>query len=219
MSAGGPGFEAARPTEASGWIKQASVYFRIILLVSHALHGKLIAGSVSASSWAMVLQSLGSLRALGRSLLLRRAADWWPCCRLMGGSGCCLPTLRLLLALVPQDQRGTGRSTPITPDSLPRRGSPEEQAQYLKFFRADSIVRDAEMIRRATVPQNGSSGGRWSILGQSFGGFCCATYLSLAPEGLVEVLITGGIPPGIAQPCCADDGTRVAGAYGCRWVC
>ena len=41
---------------------------------------------------------------------------------------------------------------------------------------------------------------------QSFGGFCAATYLSLAPEGLVEVLMTGGIPPGIDQPCSAEDG-------------
>lgn len=106
-------------------------------------------------------------------------------------------------------------------DNLAARGTPEQQARYLKFFRrvaysgnlttfhcllvdqrwrlraagtvwgaelvwqavcsssqcsnhcafaacrADSIVRDAELIRRAVV-----SGGRWSILGQSFGGFC-----------------------------------------------
>src|SRR5260370_26580923 len=32
------------------------------------------------------------------------------------------------------------------------------------------------------------------MLGQSFGGFCAVTYLSLAPEGLREVLITGGLP-------------------------
>lgn len=49
------------------------------------------------------------------------------------------------------------------------------------------------MIRRALVPQAGGAlgGGRWSLLGQSFGGFCCATYLSLAPEALTEVLMTG----------------------------
>ena len=28
-----------------------------------------------------------------------------------------------------------------------------------------------------------SSDGRWTILGQSFGGFCALTYLSIAPEG------------------------------------
>jgi hypothetical protein len=32
------------------------------------------------------------------------------------------------------------------------------------------------------------------VLGQSFGGFCAVTYLSVAPEGLREVLITGGLP-------------------------
>ncbi|MGA2925644.1 MAG: alpha/beta fold hydrolase [Solirubrobacteraceae bacterium] len=84
------------------------------------------------------------------------------------------------------DQRGTGRSTPV--GALPGR-TPEQQAAYLAHFRADSIVRDAESIRRALGVQ------RWSVLGQSFGGFCVTTYLSLAPEGLREALITGGLPP------------------------
>jgi pimeloyl-ACP methyl ester carboxylesterase len=77
------------------------------------------------------------------------------------------------------DQRGTGRSSPVaTGDS-----------GYLAHFRADSIVRDAELFREAL------GGDRWSVLGQSFGGLCATTYLSLAPEGLSEVLITGGVPP------------------------
>lgn len=83
-------------------------------------------------------------------------------------------------------------------------GPPARPSRVLR--RADSIVRDAELIRRAVVPPGSPSAGRWSLLGQSFGGFCCATYLSLAPEGLVEVLMTGGIPPGITQPCSAEDG-------------
>ena len=33
------------------------------------------------------------------------------------------------------------------------------------------------------------------MLGQSFGGLCVTTYLSIAPEGLREALITGGLPP------------------------
>jgi hypothetical protein len=33
----------------------------------------------------------------------------------------------------------------------------------------------------------------------SFGGFCVTTYLSIAPEGLREALITGGVPP-IGRP-------------------
>ena len=47
------------------------------------------------------------------------------------------------------DQRGTGRSTPATRQTLGRLGSAKEQADYLAHFRADSIVRDAEIIRRA----------------------------------------------------------------------
>jgi pimeloyl-ACP methyl ester carboxylesterase len=84
------------------------------------------------------------------------------------------------------DQRGTGRSTPV--GTLPGMTA-QEQADYLSHFRADSIVRDAEWIRREL------GGERWSVLGQSFGGFCLATYLSLAPEGLREALFTGGLPP------------------------
>ncbi|HET8606054.1 MAG TPA: alpha/beta fold hydrolase [Gaiellaceae bacterium] len=84
------------------------------------------------------------------------------------------------------DQRGTGRSTPV--GTLPGL-SPQEQARYLTHFRADSIVRDAEWIRRELGVE------RWSVLGQSFGGFCVTSYLSLAPEGLREALITGGLPP------------------------
>jgi pimeloyl-ACP methyl ester carboxylesterase len=67
--------------------------------------------------------------------------------------------------------------------------SAEEQADYLAHFRADSIVRDAEWIRRELGVEP------WSVLGQSFGGFCVTTYLSLAPQGLREALITGGLPP------------------------
>jgi pimeloyl-ACP methyl ester carboxylesterase len=84
------------------------------------------------------------------------------------------------------DQRGTGRSTPV--GSLPGLTA-QEQADYLAHFRADSIVRDAEWIRRELGVD------RWSVLGQSFGGMCVTTYLSLAPEGLREALITGGVPP------------------------
>jgi pimeloyl-ACP methyl ester carboxylesterase len=84
------------------------------------------------------------------------------------------------------DQRGTGRSTPI--GALPGL-TPADQAQRLTHFRADSIVRDAEWIRRELGVE------RWSVLGQSFGGMCTTTYLSLAPEGLREAFIAGGLPP------------------------
>jgi hypothetical protein len=50
----------------------------------------------------------------------------------------------------------------------------------------------------------GSEEGKWSVLGQSFGGFCAFTYLSFAPHGLAEVLTTGGVPPGVTSACSAD---------------
>lgn len=84
------------------------------------------------------------------------------------------------------DQRGTGRSTPV--GTLPGL-TPQEQYEYLLRHRADAIVRDAEAIRQALGVD------RWSVLGQSFGGFCVLTYLSFAPEGLREAFFTGGLPP------------------------
>ncbi|HSR96671.1 MAG TPA: alpha/beta fold hydrolase [Kofleriaceae bacterium] len=83
------------------------------------------------------------------------------------------------------DQRGTGRSTPV--GSHVPGDTPQAQAEYLTHFRADAIVRDAELIRRELGVD------RWSLLGQSFGGFAGMTYLSIAPEGLREVFITGGL--------------------------
>src|SRR2546422_1438202 len=100
-----------------------------------------------------------------------------------GWMKCALEDYRVLLL----DQRGTGRSTPVGPD-LPG-ATAEDQAAYLTHFRADSIVRDAEVIRSELGVE------RWSLLGQSFGGFTSLTYLSIAPEGLREALITGGLSP------------------------
>ena len=88
------------------------------------------------------------------------------------------------------DQRGTGRSTPVTAQSLARIGDAAAQAEYLRHFRADAIVQDAETIRRELV----GDAGQWSILGQSFGGFCVVRYLSAAPDGVREAIITGGLP-------------------------
>jgi len=86
------------------------------------------------------------------------------------------------------DQRGTGISTPVTAQAL-RNLAPEAQAGYLRHFRADNIVRDAEAIRKQMIGDR-----PWTILGQSYGGFCSMRYLSASPEGLEAVLITGGIP-------------------------
>src|SRR5262249_39759770 len=69
----------------------------------------------------------------------------------------------------------------------------QEQATYMTHLRADGIVRDAELIRQELGVD------RWSVLGQSFGGFCAMTYLSFAPAGLREAFITGGLSP-IGRP-------------------
>ncbi|WP_175407282.1 alpha/beta fold hydrolase [Streptomyces sp. TRM64462] len=100
------------------------------------------------------------------------------------------------------DQRGTGRSTPADRQTLPLRGGPREQAAYLAHFRADSIVRDCELIRPRLT-----GGAPWTVLGQSFGGCCATHYLSTAPEGLDTVLITGGLP---SLDATADDVYRAA---------
>jgi len=118
---GGPGMEAPRPEDKSGWLKRALQEYRVLLL----------------------------------------------------------------------DQRGTGRSTPVNYQTLARFVTPGEQADYLKNFGADSVVRDAESIRRELVGKDT----RWSALGQSYGGFCITHYLSAAPYGLKEAMITGGLPP------------------------
>ena len=105
------------------------------------------------------------------------------------------------------DQRGTGRSTPVTdallgggdgdhdtgsgtaPGSAPDAGaSPEATAEYLTHFRAPDIVRDAEAVREALGTRT------WSTLGQSFGGFVTLSYLTLAPDSLDRVFFTGGLP-------------------------
>ncbi|TEW53642.1 alpha/beta fold hydrolase [Psychromonas sp. RZ22] len=85
------------------------------------------------------------------------------------------------------DQRGTGHSSEISQASLAGL-SAIQQAEYLTHFRADNIVRDAETIRIKLNIE------KWATLGQSFGGFCTLTYLSLFPESLSRCYVTGGIP-------------------------
>jgi pimeloyl-ACP methyl ester carboxylesterase len=94
------------------------------------------------------------------------------------------------------DQRGTGRSTPLNARTVAGMGD-AEIAAYLRLFRADSIVADAELLRARIA------GGRpWETLGQSYGGFITMAYLSQAPEGLSACYVTGGLP-GLAAS--ADD--------------
>jgi pimeloyl-ACP methyl ester carboxylesterase len=122
--------------------------------------------------WLVFLQGgpgMGAQRPVGREAWLDRA----------------LRDFRVLLL----DQRGTGRSTPANWRTLARFQTPQQQADYLAHFRADSIVADAELVR-----QQVTGGEPWAVLGQSFGGFCTVSYLSFAPDGLREAFITGGLP-------------------------
>lgn len=93
------------------------------------------------------------------------------------------------------DQRGTGRSTPVTRQTVDRFASPADLADHLALHRADSIVRDAELVRRALLGER-----TWTVLGESYGGFCAVSYLSHAPDGLAGALISGGLPPLVDRP-------------------
>ena len=92
------------------------------------------------------------------------------------------------------DQRGTGLSNPISSESISDI-SDLDLAYYLTLFRADNIIKDAERIRKQLIGDK-----KWSVLGQSFGGFCATHYLSFYPESLEKVYITGGLPPLNAHP-------------------
>ena len=113
-----------------------------------------------------------------------------PTCPPAGWQKAALADYRVLLL----DQRGTGRSSPVTTQSLHLVGSPSEQADYLTHFRADSIVKDCEMVR-----QELAGGKKLTLLGQSFGGFCILSYLSLAPEAIERAIFTCGLAP-VGQP-------------------
>jgi proline iminopeptidase len=106
------------------------------------------------------------------------------------GDGCvwlqeALKSYRVILL----DQRGTGRSSRIEASRIGSFAPPDKLAETLCFYRADSIVRDAEHVRKTAF-----GGTRWETLGQSYGGFITMTYLSLAPEGLAACYVTGGLP-------------------------
>jgi len=86
------------------------------------------------------------------------------------------------------DQRGTGRSTPLAARTV-RGRTDAGLAAYLRHFRTDSIVADAEVLRARVA-----GGAAWDTLGQSYGGWITTAYLSAAPEGLRTCYITGGLP-------------------------
>lgn len=98
------------------------------------------------------------------------------------------------------DQRGTGLSSPVSASVLGLRGEDAVQANYMKTFRADAIVKDAEAIRKALTADYPQEKQQWSIMGQSFGGFCCTSYLSMFPASIREAFLFGGLPPLVKTP-------------------
>ena len=96
------------------------------------------------------------------------------------------------------DQRGCGRSSrvdgqrmeTVAAAAVAEGADPaRRQADYLKRFLADSIIRDFEYIRLAEF-----GGKRWVTLGQSYGGFLTLANLSTFPEGVAAAFTCGGIP-------------------------
>ena len=96
-----------------------------------------------------------------------------------------LPHYRVVMV----DQRGTGGSSPVDGAVIAGFPEPARAARYLLNFRADSIVRDMEHVRRTRY-----DGKRWATLAQSYGGWLTLTYLSSAPEALTACYVCGGIP-------------------------
>lgn len=82
------------------------------------------------------------------------------------------------------DQRGTGRSHRID------NASPAEDlsVERLSKLQQNYIVDDAEALRKALGIE------KWSLFGQSFGGFCITSYLSRYPEAIEHAYLTGGLP-------------------------
>ena len=96
------------------------------------------------------------------------------------------------------DQRGTGRSSAVDGHRMGLLAEEAAslgldparyQADYLKRFLADSIVRDFEYLRLSEF-----GGARWVTLGQSYGGFLTLCNLSTFPAGVAAAFVGGGIP-------------------------
>lgn len=114
----------------------------------------------------------------------------FPCAVPVSNSGLTKVLLEEGYQVIYYDQRGTGFSTPIETANLEAKGSTDSIVEYLTHFRADSIVEDLEQVRKALFGKS-----KWLIMGQSFGGFCCFTYLSFHADSLEAVFVTGGVPP------------------------
>lgn len=102
--------------------------------------------------------------------------------------------------MIYMDQRGTGSSTPLDYTTFAKlvpkyetestKDYTARQLQFILNFTGASIVEDMEQIRSKLIGDQ-----KWSISGQSFGGFCSFIYLSKYPQSLKEGFVTGGVPP------------------------
>ena len=73
--------------------------------------------------------------------------------------------------------------------------------RVIEAYLAYCIVKDCEAIRKILIGDKEKPEDRkWTILGQSFGGFCALTYLSFYSEGLKDVFLTGGLAPLVDHP-------------------
>ncbi|KAK1832065.1 Alpha/Beta hydrolase protein [Podospora conica] len=82
------------------------------------------------------------------------------------------------------DYRGTGKDSIVTPD---------KDAEFISMFRQDNIVRDLEAIRLCL--EKDEPGLKFTLLGQSFGGWVITTYLSFLPSSIKTAAIHAGLPP------------------------
>lgn len=117
------------------------------------------------------------------AILYNQGGPGFPAPRPLGPSGVIgkgLERFRWIL----MDQRGTGRSHRI--DALS--DAADLSVERLKLLRQDNIVRDAERLREYLGID------KWSLFGQSFGGFCITSYVSLFPESVDKAFLTGGLP-------------------------
>lgn len=139
-----------------------------------------------------------------QALQERFMKPWLVYCEGGPGMGCREPQeyafLRMMLSRGYQvlflDYRGTGLSSPVTSATLKHYTAPETRSDHLALFRADNLVRDLEAVRKClTEGRVQPNRVKWSIMGQSFGGFVILTYLSFYSEGLRECFMTGGMAP------------------------
>ncbi|KAI4187492.1 MAG: hypothetical protein L6R41_002774 [Letrouitia leprolyta] len=116
------------------------------------------------------------------------------------------------------DQRGTGLSSTVTAQTLAKHGGPEEQADYLRHFRADSIgkayhhsdlqsafthrleVEDCEAIRKGKALEGFAASPTFLFSGIPRVSSYHEMLIPQSPEGLQEAYICAGLAPLVNQP-------------------